>query len=482
MSGIYEHEGQELYGDGREVEAAHPQPDAAPTSQLACGQGGCGYVATDAGKLVSHYRDAHDIPAIVIEVDLRGHSSKAEQAAHNRLIEGSSPSGPTVTPQPSIPVVRTAEEPTVIVSMGFDDEEMERFELRLGNLAVATWVFKEYAEARKRDFDRAIRAYAAQFPMPILGDWPASEKWCVHTEWPGIQPDRVPPNIRVVSRDTMFRFANDYLEDYLRVYAAQFPQAEQLPCGHPKSLQICSVESDYKFCELCEAKSERHDALTMEARYKEQVEQLQKRVEELEQWKREGMGALAKWDYSVTNFLQAHFDVKEWGGTWQQAVLARLTRAEFAERRIRESDAAIVRLRDDLRLSNEHHELTRAALRGTGKRAEFTGRRVRELEQALQRVQTAEDVQNNNRESAERKLTALQRAVYDLTPGGSEFYNDDERCLEFIKAQRNQVIRFAGERNEAQRKLADAVRTLRGHEWGGDPVLVALLARMEEKK
>lgn len=37
-----------------------------------------------------------------------------------------------------------------------------------------------------------------------------------------------------------------------------------LPCGHPASLLVQSVESDYRFCELCEARSERNDALKME--------------------------------------------------------------------------------------------------------------------------------------------------------------------------------------------------------------------------
>lgn len=38
----------------------------------------------------------------------------------------------------------------------------------------------------------------------------------------------------------------------------------KLECGHPTELLVRSTESDYAFCELCEARSERNDALTME--------------------------------------------------------------------------------------------------------------------------------------------------------------------------------------------------------------------------
>lgn len=40
--------------------------------------------------------------------------------------------------------------------------------------------------------------------------------------------------------------------------------SEKLDCGHPASLLIKSTESDYQFCELCEARCERDDALHME--------------------------------------------------------------------------------------------------------------------------------------------------------------------------------------------------------------------------
>lgn len=39
---------------------------------------------------------------------------------------------------------------------------------------------------------------------------------------------------------------------------------DPLACGHPASLLVRSAESDYCFCELCEARSERNDALKME--------------------------------------------------------------------------------------------------------------------------------------------------------------------------------------------------------------------------
>ena len=41
-----------------------------------------------------------------------------------------------------------------------------------------------------------------------------------------------------------------------------------LPCGHHHSLRVRSVESDYEFCQLCEARSELRDALAMEHHYR----------------------------------------------------------------------------------------------------------------------------------------------------------------------------------------------------------------------
>ena len=51
--------------------------------------------------------------------------------------------------------------------------------------------------------------------------------------------------------------------------------SETVTCGHPESLIVTSVESDYQFCELCEARSERDDALTMEAHLGARVRLLQ---------------------------------------------------------------------------------------------------------------------------------------------------------------------------------------------------------------
>lgn len=51
-------------------------------------------------------------------------------------------------------------------------------------------------------------------------------------------------------------------------------EGEKLACGHPTALLIRSTESDYSFCELCEARSERNDAQKMEAHYGERAREL----------------------------------------------------------------------------------------------------------------------------------------------------------------------------------------------------------------
>lgn len=48
-----------------------------------------------------------------------------------------------------------------------------------------------------------------------------------------------------------------------------------LGCGHPASLLVRSTESDYQFCELCEARRERNDALTMEEHLSARVRQME---------------------------------------------------------------------------------------------------------------------------------------------------------------------------------------------------------------
>lgn len=54
------------------------------------------------------------------------------------------------------------------------------------------------------------------------------------------------------------------------------------PCGHHMSLRIKSVESDYEFCELCEARHMQRDAETAESNYRAQRDDLRVRVETLE--------------------------------------------------------------------------------------------------------------------------------------------------------------------------------------------------------
>lgn len=45
-----------------------------------------------------------------------------------------------------------------------------------------------------------------------------------------------------------------------------------LVCGHDDSLLIKSVESDYQFCELCEARKMQQDAEKQEAFYRGELE------------------------------------------------------------------------------------------------------------------------------------------------------------------------------------------------------------------
>jgi hypothetical protein len=52
-------------GDKLRAESPAPQPEP---PQLGCVQGGCGYVAVNASDLVAHYRDAHEVFAVVVEV------------------------------------------------------------------------------------------------------------------------------------------------------------------------------------------------------------------------------------------------------------------------------------------------------------------------------------------------------------------------------------------------------------------------------
>jgi hypothetical protein len=52
--------------------------------------------------------------------------------------------------------------------------------------------------------------------------------------------------------------------------AAEAVRGEEgiLSCGHPKSLEIVSIESDYRDCELCEARRMKRDAEAMEIHHR----------------------------------------------------------------------------------------------------------------------------------------------------------------------------------------------------------------------
>lgn len=59
------------------------------------------------------------------------------------------------------------------------------------------------------------------------------------------------------------------------------PQRGRDPCGHHPSLIVRSTESEYQFCELCEARSELNDALTMEEHYRYRSERLEVALREV---------------------------------------------------------------------------------------------------------------------------------------------------------------------------------------------------------
>lgn len=57
--------------------------------------------------------------------------------------------------------------------------------------------------------------------------------------------------------------------------------AEEMTCGHHKSLLVRSVESDYRYCDLCETKSRLRDALTMERELSSDKKSLESERDEL---------------------------------------------------------------------------------------------------------------------------------------------------------------------------------------------------------
>lgn len=70
--------------------------------------------------------------------------------------------------------------------------------------------------------------------------------------------------------------------------------------------------------------------------------------------------------------------------------------------------------------------------------------------------------QEANKEATQALVDAIQgpliKQLEALTPGGSEFHNDSERCLEWIKDRLETTAKIAGERNE----LRERVRELEG--------------------
>lgn len=49
-------------------------------------------------------------------------------------------------------------------------------------------------------------------------------------------------------------------------------------CGHPSSLEVKSVESAYRACELCEARTAQRDAEAMERKYRAELDDALQRL------------------------------------------------------------------------------------------------------------------------------------------------------------------------------------------------------------
>lgn len=78
------------------------------------------------------------------------------------------------------------------------------------------------------------------------------------------------------------RLTCEFVRKHMRPILAALADAERkLACGHPAPLLVRSVESNYEYCQLCEARDRLRDALTMERTYAAQLADSEKRAKEL---------------------------------------------------------------------------------------------------------------------------------------------------------------------------------------------------------
>ena len=80
------------------------------------------------------------------------------------------------------------------------------------------------------------------------------------------------------------------------------PHAKQiaaLPCGHHHSLGVRNIGSNVVFCELCEARDELRDALTMERNLGEKVRQQAKQIAVLTRAARDALAEIERLDRAL---------------------------------------------------------------------------------------------------------------------------------------------------------------------------------------
>lgn len=123
-----------------------------------------------------------------------------------------------------------------------------------------------------------------------------------------------------------FRAAANAVADRVRE-EARAEAERKLNCGHPAALLGRSVESDYSFCELCEARSMLRDALYSEGELKREREEARQRAEKAEAALAELRALLADRDAKIEQAMREN-DRQARHAAELEAELARLKGGE----------------------------------------------------------------------------------------------------------------------------------------------------------
>ncbi len=94
------------------------------------------------------------------------------------------------------------------------------------------------------------------------------------------------------------------------LYEAHIALVEVLPCKHPFSLLVKSVESNYSFCELCEMRKMRDDAEEMERVNLQRAEAAESRLSALEA-DAQNMVPRSRYDACNSDWLAAKSEVEK---------------------------------------------------------------------------------------------------------------------------------------------------------------------------